>query len=130
MAIPSQPIPAPSPPLCLQEGFAFSHCTECRVAFRIRENVPEDRWWRQAQFRALVARDHVILFLFIQLVSRSLGKRSPREKSRDEDSQQKKSTKKSTKKVNRKKPSYAVSKQKDRQKEVLKKKQENGVDKQ
>ena len=98
MAIPSQPIPAPSPPLCLQEGFAFSHCTECRVAFRIRENVPEDRWWRQAQFRALVARDHVILFLFIQLVSRSLGEKGHGKKARGKKSQQKSQEKESQQK--------------------------------
>uniref|UniRef100_A0A0D9YLV7 RING-CH-type domain-containing protein n=1 Tax=Oryza glumipatula TaxID=40148 RepID=A0A0D9YLV7_9ORYZ len=41
-----------------KEGFAFSHCTECRAAFLLRANVPPDRWWLRLKFQLLVVRDH------------------------------------------------------------------------
>lgn len=55
-------------PLLFQEGFAFSHCTECRVAFLLRANVPADRWWLRLKFQFLVARDHAFIFIVVQLV--------------------------------------------------------------
>ena len=51
-----------------QEGFAFSHCTECRAAFLLRANVPPDRWWLRLKFQLLVARDHTLIFFVVQLV--------------------------------------------------------------
>jgi hypothetical protein len=51
-----------------QEGFAFSHCTECRAAFLLRANVPPDRWWSRLKFQLLVARDHTLIFFIVQLV--------------------------------------------------------------
>lgn len=54
----------------LQEGFAFSHCTECRAVFILRANVPPDRWWLRLKFQLLVARDHAFIFVIVQLVRR------------------------------------------------------------
>lgn len=54
--------------LCLQEGFAFSHCTECRAVFKLRANVPPDRWWLRLRFQLLVARDHAFIFITVQMV--------------------------------------------------------------
>lgn len=51
-----------------QEGFAFSHCTECRAVFLLRANVPPDRWWLRLKFQFLVARDHAFIFIIVQLV--------------------------------------------------------------
>ncbi|XP_031272223.1 E3 ubiquitin-protein ligase MARCH8 [Pistacia vera] len=51
-----------------KEGFAFSHCTECRVAFLLRANVPADRWWLRLKFQFLVARDHAFIFIVVQLI--------------------------------------------------------------
>jgi len=51
-----------------KEGFAFSHCTECRAVFIIRPNVPKDRWWLRLKFQFLVARDHAFIFIIVQLV--------------------------------------------------------------
>jgi len=51
-----------------QEGFAFSHCTECRATFLLRANVPPDRWWLRLKFQLLVVRDHTLIFFIVQLV--------------------------------------------------------------
>eukprot|EP00897_Mesotaenium_endlicherianum_P008732 jgi/Mesen1/7888/ME000420S07036 len=56
-----------------KEGFSFAHCTECKALFRLRVNVPADRRWRRRLFRLLVARDHLGLFLLVQLVVAALG---------------------------------------------------------
>ncbi|KAL8098730.1 hypothetical protein AgCh_031463 [Apium graveolens] len=52
-----------------REGFAFSHCTECRAMFVLRANVPPERWWLRLKFQFLVARDHAFIFVIVQLVS-------------------------------------------------------------
>lgn len=54
--------------LIMQEGFAFSHCTECRAMFILRANVPPERWWLRLKFQFLVARDHAFIFVIVQLV--------------------------------------------------------------
>ncbi|XP_045807066.1 E3 ubiquitin-protein ligase MARCHF2-like [Trifolium pratense] len=56
-----------------KEGFAFSHCTECRAVFILRANVPKDRWWLRLKFQFLVARDHAFIFIIVQLVVAFLG---------------------------------------------------------
>ncbi|CAA7048379.1 unnamed protein product [Microthlaspi erraticum] len=56
-----------------KEGFAFSHCTECRAVFKLRANVPPDRWWLRLRFQLLVARDHAFIFITVQMVL-SLGR--------------------------------------------------------
>ncbi|THU72163.1 hypothetical protein C4D60_Mb04t09220 [Musa balbisiana] len=56
-----------------KEGFAFAHCTECRAVFLLRANVPPDRWWLRLKFQLLVARDHVLIFVIVQLVVAFLG---------------------------------------------------------
>ncbi|KAF8025317.1 hypothetical protein BT93_F2225 [Corymbia citriodora subsp. variegata] len=56
-----------------KEGFAFSHCTECRAVFLLRANVPTDRWWLRLKFQFLVARDHALIFIVVQLIVASLG---------------------------------------------------------
>lgn len=56
-----------------KEGFAFSHCTECRAVFLLRANVPVDRWWLRLKFQFLVARDHALIFIVVQLIVASLG---------------------------------------------------------
>ncbi|KAI6689752.1 hypothetical protein NL676_026580 [Syzygium grande] len=56
-----------------KEGFAFSHCTECRAVFLLRANVPADRWWLRLKFQFLVARDHALIFIVVQLIVASLG---------------------------------------------------------
>ncbi|KAI4331148.1 hypothetical protein MLD38_029363 [Melastoma candidum] len=56
-----------------KEGFAFSHCTECRAVFLLRANVPPDRWWLRLKFQFLVARDHALIFVIVQLIVASLG---------------------------------------------------------
>lgn len=56
-----------------KEGFAFAHCTECRAKFILRANVPPDRWWLRLKFNFLVARDHAIIFVVVQLIVASLG---------------------------------------------------------
>ncbi|CAL4971578.1 unnamed protein product [Urochloa decumbens] len=56
-----------------KEGFAFSHCTECRAAFLLRANVPPDRWWLRLKFQLLVVRDHTLIFFIVQLVVAFLG---------------------------------------------------------
>ncbi|RRT75885.1 hypothetical protein B296_00030797, partial [Ensete ventricosum] len=55
-----------------KEGFAFAHCTECRAVFLLRANVPPDRWWLRLKFQLLVARDHVLIFVIVQLVKCAL----------------------------------------------------------
>lgn len=56
-----------------REGFAFSHCTECRAVFILRANVPPDRWWLRLKFQLLVARDHAFIFVIVQLIVAFLG---------------------------------------------------------
>ncbi|KAL6888610.1 hypothetical protein ACP4OV_009636 [Aristida adscensionis] len=56
-----------------KEGFAFSHCTECRAAFLLRANVPPDRWWLRLKFQLLVVRDHTLIFFIVQVVVALLG---------------------------------------------------------
>lgn len=56
-----------------REGFAFSHCTECRAVFILRANVPPDRWWLRLKFQFLVARDHAFIFVIVQLIVAFLG---------------------------------------------------------
>lgn len=56
----------------VQEGFAFAHCTECRTLFHLRANMPADRWWLRLKFKLLVVRDHLLLFIVVQLVSKPL----------------------------------------------------------
>ncbi|XP_051148062.1 uncharacterized protein LOC127263131 isoform X1 [Andrographis paniculata] len=56
-----------------KEGFAFAHCTECRAKFILRANVPPDRWWLRLKFQFLVARDHAVIFVVVQLIVASLG---------------------------------------------------------
>ncbi|CAK9146098.1 unnamed protein product [Ilex paraguariensis] len=56
-----------------KEGFAFSHCTECRAVFILRANVPPDRWWLRLKFQFLVARDHAFIFVIVQLIVAFLG---------------------------------------------------------
>ncbi|XP_020578389.1 E3 ubiquitin-protein ligase MARCH1 isoform X2 [Phalaenopsis equestris] len=56
-----------------KEGFAFSHCTECRAVFILRANVPPDRWWLRIKFQLLVLRDHTLIFVIVQLVVAFLG---------------------------------------------------------
>lgn len=52
----------------VKEGFAFAHCTECRTLFHLRANMPADRWWLRLKFKLLVVRDHLLLFIVVQLV--------------------------------------------------------------
>lgn len=56
-----------------KEGFAFSHCTECRAVFILRANVPPDRWWLRLKFQLLVVRDHTLIFFIVQMVVAFLG---------------------------------------------------------
>lgn len=56
-----------------KEGFAFSHCTECRAVFILRANVPPDRWWLRLKFQFLVARDHAFIFVTVQMIVAFLG---------------------------------------------------------
>lgn len=56
-----------------REGFAFSHCTECRAVFILRANVPPDRWWLRLKFQLLVARDHAFIFVIVQMIVAFLG---------------------------------------------------------
>ncbi|XP_073144341.1 uncharacterized protein [Henckelia pumila] len=56
-----------------KEGFAFAHCTECRAKFILRANVPPDRWWLRLKFQFLVARDHLVIFVIVQLIVAFLG---------------------------------------------------------
>ncbi|CAM8951205.1 unnamed protein product [Rhodiola kirilowii] len=56
-----------------KEGFAFSHCTECRALFPLRANVPPDRRWLRLKFQFLVARDHALIFVVVQLIVALLG---------------------------------------------------------
>ncbi|EXB37442.1 E3 ubiquitin-protein ligase MARCH8 [Morus notabilis] len=56
-----------------KEGFAFAHCTECRAAFLLRANCPPDRWWLRLKFQFLVARDHALIFIIVQLIVAFLG---------------------------------------------------------
>nr|BAC42386.1 unknown protein [Arabidopsis thaliana] len=56
-----------------KEGFAFSHCTECRAFFKLRANVPADRWWLRLRFQLLVARDHAFIFISVQMIVAFLG---------------------------------------------------------
>ncbi|KAL2461959.1 RING/FYVE/PHD zinc finger superfamily protein [Abeliophyllum distichum] len=56
-----------------KEGFAFAHCTECRAMFILRANVPHDRWWLRLKFQFLVARDHAVIFVVVQLIVTFLG---------------------------------------------------------
>ncbi|KAF3974655.1 hypothetical protein CMV_002043 [Castanea mollissima] len=56
-----------------KEGFAFAHCTECRAVFILRANVPPDRWWLRLKFQFLVARDHALIFIIVQLIVACLG---------------------------------------------------------
>ncbi|KAL9235550.1 hypothetical protein vseg_010300 [Gypsophila vaccaria] len=56
-----------------KEGFAFAHCTECRAKFLLRANVPADRWWLKMKFQLLVARDHALIFIVVQLIVAMLG---------------------------------------------------------
>lgn len=56
-----------------REGFAFSHCTECKAVFILRVNVPPDRWWTRLKFQLLVVRDHALIFIIVQMVVASLG---------------------------------------------------------
>ncbi|XP_050223271.1 uncharacterized protein LOC126673240 [Mercurialis annua] len=56
-----------------KEGFAFAHCTECRASFILRANVPPDRWWLRMKFQFLVARDHALIFVVVQLIVAFLG---------------------------------------------------------
>lgn len=56
-----------------KEGFAFAHCTECKAKFILRANVPPDRWWLRLKFQFLVARDHTLIFLVVQLIVAILG---------------------------------------------------------
>lgn len=54
--------------LCLQEGFAFSHCTTCKAQFHLRVESLEDYSWRKIKFRIFVARDVLLVFLAVQTV--------------------------------------------------------------
>lgn len=56
-----------------KEGFAFAHCTECRALFRLRANVPANRWWLRLKFQLLVLRDHAAIFIVVQLVVASFS---------------------------------------------------------
>ncbi|XP_035548573.1 E3 ubiquitin-protein ligase MARCHF8 isoform X2 [Juglans regia] len=56
-----------------KEGFAFAHCTECRAMFILRANVPPDRWWLRLKFQFLVARDHLFIFIIVQMIVALLG---------------------------------------------------------
>ncbi|RAL44055.1 hypothetical protein DM860_018028 [Cuscuta australis] len=56
-----------------KEGFAFAHCTECKAKFILRANVPPDRWWLRLKFQFLIARDHTLIFLVVQLIVAILG---------------------------------------------------------
>ncbi|KAI4387112.1 hypothetical protein MLD38_004970 [Melastoma candidum] len=55
-----------------KEGFAFSHCTECRAVFLLA-NVPSVRWWLRLKFQFLVAGYHALIFVIVQLIVASLG---------------------------------------------------------
>ncbi|XP_002989200.2 E3 ubiquitin-protein ligase MARCH8 [Selaginella moellendorffii] len=57
----------------VKEGFAFSHCTECRSVFQMRVNRPPDRWWLRLKFQLLVFRDHTVIFVLVQVVVILLG---------------------------------------------------------
>ncbi|KAK9097507.1 hypothetical protein Sjap_023004 [Stephania japonica] len=56
-----------------KEGFAFSHCTECKAVFILRANLPPDRWWLRLKYQFLVIRDHALIFIIVQLVVAFLG---------------------------------------------------------
>uniref|UniRef100_A0A0E0LUI2 RING-CH-type domain-containing protein n=1 Tax=Oryza punctata TaxID=4537 RepID=A0A0E0LUI2_ORYPU len=53
----------------VKEGFAFSHCTTCKAQFHLRVETWEDNSWRKMKFRIFVARDVILVFLAVQLVS-------------------------------------------------------------
>ncbi|KAK4394980.1 hypothetical protein Sango_1652300 [Sesamum angolense] len=44
-----------------------------RAKFILRANVPPDRWWLRLKFQFLVARDHAIIFVIVQLIVAFLG---------------------------------------------------------
>jgi len=52
----------------IKEGFAFCHCTTCKVPYHIRVHVPADRKWRTLKFRFFVTRDILVIFAAVQLV--------------------------------------------------------------
>ncbi|KAJ3670874.1 hypothetical protein LUZ60_008300 [Juncus effusus] len=57
----------------VKEGFAFSHCTTCKAQFHLRLEFLEDYSWRQIKFRIFVARDVLLVFLFVQTVIATIG---------------------------------------------------------
>eukprot|EP00246_Nothoceros_aenigmaticus_P007918 TRINITY_DN2219_c0_g1_i2.p1 TRINITY_DN2219_c0_g1~~TRINITY_DN2219_c0_g1_i2.p1 ORF type:complete len:338 (+),score=26.87 TRINITY_DN2219_c0_g1_i2:350-1363(+) len=57
----------------VKEGFAFAHCTTCKVPYHLRVQVPADRKWRTLKFRFFVTRDIILIFLSVQLVTMLLA---------------------------------------------------------
>lgn len=55
------------------DDFGFDHCTECRAPFRIRANLPADRWQREVRFWMLVLRDHAAIFFLVQSIIALVG---------------------------------------------------------
>ena len=62
------PCRAPRNPKPLQEGFAFAHCTTCKVRYHLRPNLPPDVRWRNLKFHFFVTRDICVVTLAVQLV--------------------------------------------------------------
>ncbi|KNA18693.1 hypothetical protein SOVF_068390 [Spinacia oleracea] len=57
----------------VKEGFAFAHCTTCKVPYHLRVHALADRKWRTLKFRFFVTRDILFIFLAVQLVITSLA---------------------------------------------------------
>lgn len=56
-----------------KEGFAFAHCTECRARFLLRANSPSNRRQSRLKFQLLVAGDHALIFIVVQLIVALFG---------------------------------------------------------
>ncbi|KAJ8447566.1 hypothetical protein Cgig2_031179 [Carnegiea gigantea] len=56
-----------------KEGFAFAHCTECRARFLLRANSPSNRRRSRLKFQLLVAGDHALIFIVVQLIVALFG---------------------------------------------------------
>ncbi|KAL2343013.1 hypothetical protein Fmac_004298 [Flemingia macrophylla] len=57
----------------VKEGFAFAHCTTCKVPYHLSVHAAAHRTWRTLKFRFFVTRDIFFIFLAVQLVVASLA---------------------------------------------------------
>lgn len=57
----------------IKEGFAFAHCTTCKMRYHIRVHAPLDAKWRTMKFRFFVTRDALAITLFVQALTCCFG---------------------------------------------------------